>query len=484
MSGMETTSVYLNDEIYEQLKRDLSDYFKQNYGMLNPENIIALNKFAQVNVKKSDDITYKKEIDIVFAITIDLKLSSETGNTSSKTELFIAKCLWDKSKYFSDIKLISVTPFDSTVCAQLSSEARKEITFLPYKYNIKNQKNDGVGLENIKITYNIPAESPVKNFLTRCGRILKLIKDKCLYSIDVLKLYTEILLDRENYKITISEFQYIDKKYIKPYAYKKDSINEDQTYALSIKNAVFILTTDKYLQKVISEGKVKYVENFICINDSKYITKDEAGEHRLTKYARLHMHECCLVFDYKKKKSKNVLCEIKDKWDSAWWNDYKITNINSAPEIINKTRFSKSANEDIIDTISNMKYQVAQGVLELYGNLPPNFGEALKMLREWRGYTQADLAAKALTSDRTIRDLEKSKRKPSLKMVIALIIALELPPMLGLQLLHLAGYNIQIPTIENMAYNYIIFYCIGQSIHACNEILINKFRLNHLTGKE
>lgn len=131
-----------------------------------------------------------------------------------------------------------------------------------------------------------------------------------------------------------------------------------------------------------------------------------------------------------------------------------------------------------------MKSQIGQDELHLYKNLPPNFGEALKILREWRGYTQADLAAKALTSDRTIRDLEKSKRKPYLKIVMALIIALELPPMLGLQLLHLAGYNIQTPTTENIAYNYIIFYCIGQSIHACNEILINKFRLNHLTGKE
>lgn len=99
---------------------------------------------------------------------------------------------------------------------------------------------------------------------------------------------------------------------------------------------------------------------------------------------------------------------------------------------------------------------------------------------------QADLAVKALTSDRTIRDLEKSKRKPSLKMVMALIIALELPPMLGLQLLHLAGYNIQTPTTENMVYSYIIFYCIGQSIHThtCNAILINRFSLNCLTVKE
>ena len=112
------------------------------------------------------------------------------------------------------------------------------------------------------------------------------------------------MFGKEDYKITISEFQYIDKKYLKPYAYKKGSINENQTYAISENNVLFILTADKYLQKILSEGKVKYVESYICINDSKYITTDDTGKDTLTKYARLHMHECCLVFDYRRKNQK------------------------------------------------------------------------------------------------------------------------------------------------------------------------------------
>lgn len=481
MSGVETTSIYMNDEIYEQLKRELSDYFKQNYGMLTAENVISLNKFAQIDVKKNDAVAFKKEIEFVFAITISLKSASNAGEKSSKTEYFLAKCLWDESKYFSDIKVISVTPFKVTECPQFKPKSENEKIYVSDKYNSKNSGKNRI--DSIKITYNVPPKSPVKDFMVRCNRILKLIRDKCLYSIDVIKLYKQILFGKEDHKTTISEFQYIDKKYVKPYAYKKGSINENQTYAVSENNVLFILTADKYLQKILSEGKVKYVESYICINDSKYITTDDTGKDTLTKYARLHMHECCLVFDYRRKKPKNILCEVRDKWDSAW-DVPKITNINSAPEIIDKTRFSKETNEDVIDAINNMKSQIGQDELNLYKNLPPNFGEALKILREWRGYTQADLAAKALTSDRTIRDLEKSKRKPSLKIVMALIIALELPPMLGLQLLHLAGYNIQTPTTENIAYNYIIFYCIGQSIHTCNEILINRFSIKRLTGKE
>ena len=78
------------------------------------------------------------------------------------------------------------------------------------KYNSKNSGKNRI--DSIKITYNVPPKSPVKDFMVRCNRILKLIRDKSLYSIDVIKLYKQILFGKEDYKITISEFQYIDKK--------------------------------------------------------------------------------------------------------------------------------------------------------------------------------------------------------------------------------------------------------------------------------
>ena len=63
-----------------------SDYFKQNYGILTAENVISLNKFALIDVKKNDAVAFKKEIEFVFAITISLKSASNAGEKSSKTE--------------------------------------------------------------------------------------------------------------------------------------------------------------------------------------------------------------------------------------------------------------------------------------------------------------------------------------------------------------------------------------------------------------
>lgn len=172
--------------------------------MLTAENVISLNKFAQIDIKKNDAVALKKEIEFVFAITISLKSATNAGEKSSKTEYFLAKYLWDESKYFSDIKLISVTPFKVTEWPQFKPKSEDEKTYVSDKYIIKNSEKNRI--DNIKITYNVPPKSPVKDFMVWCNKILKLIRYKCLYSIDVIKLYKQILFDKEDYKTTISEF--------------------------------------------------------------------------------------------------------------------------------------------------------------------------------------------------------------------------------------------------------------------------------------
>ena len=56
------------------------------------------------------------------------------------------------------------------------------------------------------------------------------------------------------------EFQYIDGVYVKPYAYKENSISEHQTYALGIKSAAIVIASNEFLRKSFVDGKLKYVE--------------------------------------------------------------------------------------------------------------------------------------------------------------------------------------------------------------------------------
>ena len=165
--------------------------------------------------------------------------------------------------------------------------------------------------------------------------------------------------------------------------------------------------------------------------------------------------------------------------------DYRIElKSNCRPELIPRIQFSETANKENRDVIEEMISEYKKDVVDIFNNLPNNFGQALKMLRNMKGDTQQQLAEKSLVSIKTIGELERNKRKPSLETAMALVIALKLPPMISMHMIHLAGYNLLTSTPKAIAYNFLIFYCIGKDIKRCNEILRIKFGLPRLTEKE
>lgn len=461
----------LNDEIHYYLLTGIADYFNQHCDMLGTDTVISPNNLTLLNGRRSNYVTYEKEIELVIAVTVK-SITSLSNKSGEKTKFFSVKYLLHKTKHSFDLTIISVTP-------------------KKHKYEIKpersKQDNYGPVFHESKITYIPHTKEHREELYLKLHKTLKLAKDKCCYNLDVGKLYAELLSDAEEYKRTVSEFQCIDGDYVKPYAYKENSIDEHQTYALGIKSAAIAIVSNTFLQKAFIDGKLKYVEYHICINNPKYITKDASGEDILTKYARRHMHECCLVFNFKKKYSSNNLCKVEynegPKNDKDY--DYIIElKSNCVPKLIPRIQFSETSNIENCDVIEKMLSEYEKDVVDIFKNLPNNFGHALKMLRKQKDYTQEQLAEKSLVSVRTIGDLERNKRNPDLETVMALVIALEVPPMISVHMIHLAGYNLTTSTPKAIAYNFLIFYCIGRDIKKCNEILNLKFGLPRLTEKE
>lgn len=461
----------VNDEIHDHLRASIADYFNEHHEILATDTFISPKDLTLISIKKNKSLTYKKDIDVTLAVTVKNTVSL-SDKYIEKPKYFSVNCLLDRTKYSYKSTIISVTP-------------------KKHKYEIKSEKskqeNYGPVFHESKITYITPAKESKEELYLKLHRTLEIAKDKCCYNLDVGKLYAELLSDTETYKRTISEFQCIDGSYVKPYAYKANSIEEYQTYALGIKSAAIAIASNTFLQKAFIEGKLKYVEYHICINNPKYITKDDNGEDTLTKYARQHMHECCLVFNLKKKYSSNNICKVEYNESSKDDKDYDyIIEIksNCLPELKPRIQFSEAANIENCDVIEKMISEYEKDVVDIFNNLPNNFGQALKMLRKRKCYTQEELAEKSLVSVRTIGDLERNKRNPDLETVMALVIALELPPMISMHMIHLAGYNLTTSTPKAIAYNFLIFYCTGRDIKKCNEILKIKFGLPRLTEKE
>ena len=100
------------------------------------------------------------------------------------------------------------------------------------------------------------------------------------------------------YHIASGAFNWIDGRYVRPYAYEKGSLELNETYTISYKDIVDKISYNSKIAEALFSGKLVYIENHVCINHPKFISKDLEGNLILTTYARMHLNECCLKFTY------------------------------------------------------------------------------------------------------------------------------------------------------------------------------------------
>jgi len=113
----------------------------------------------------------------------------------------------------------------------------------------------------------------------------------------VSRLSAKIRMIDVDYKEAIGAFNYIDGRYIKPYSFEKGTLSRNQTFTISVADAGILSLTDPDFAKTTAHGKYLYVDAHFVLNDPKYIEQNDDGKTVLTKYARGHMNECCLIFD-------------------------------------------------------------------------------------------------------------------------------------------------------------------------------------------
>jgi len=95
-----------------------------------------------------------------------------------------------------------------------------------------------------------------------------------------------------------------------------------------------------------------------------------------------------------------------------------------------------------------------------------------------------DLAEKSLLSDRTIRRMRnETDYNPSLESVVALCIAMRLPPQFSRHLIEVSGNTFRYSNQAHFIYESFILGFYNQSIHECNELLRAQ-GFKKLTGKE
>lgn len=215
---------------------------------------------------------------------------------------------------------------------------------------------------------------------------------------------------------------WIDGHYVKPYFYKEGSLESNETFTVSYKDIYNKICTGGNITLLIYQGNFVLVENHLCINNKKYVEKNEYGEDRLTEYARYHIDECCVKFicetgnsiiNSSKLETLCYLCRDFAK-DMAFAVEISKDNARllDSPDLLSRY-------EDYRKTISEVKQDIS------YKQLP----DILKYFVENLKLDVKGLAIDTGLDERTVRRYLNGENKvPEKRTVIALCMAMNLPP--------------------------------------------------------
>ena len=254
---------------------------------------------------------------------------------------------------------------------------------------------------------------------------------------------------------------YVDGRYIEPFAFSTGNGEGNTSFVIDRKDVLAIYRENESFRQQIQSGQYIYVDGHICINDSRFVRHTEKGL-RLTAWANAHVDQCCLRFN-----SIYEPCGVAD---------YRFGAMNS-DEAYNQHYMAFAQEKGLL---SNKEQLTA--MTKLISELPMAFPDALSYLMKRAHLTIEGMEEKAGISARTISRMRTQERRGySLDQVIAICIALQLPPWLSREMIAKAGYLLR-PIKQHQAYQLVLDCMFMDSVEDVQRFLVeagcDKLRLN------
>ena len=254
-------------------------------------------------------------------------------------------------------------------------------------------------------------------------------------------------------------FNYVDNGYIPAY-YGIEDMRKNLTPDIPEDAALELYISNPEFRNLIDTGRFCFVENHFCVRDEKYIFLGKSAGPSLTKYAREHIDECCILFD-------KTQGEKRYTYSAGTFNS---EIIYSGPELYRPVDVPATKPMDRVE-VMNRRLAIYLDAVE---NTPLRFGPALKYHREHRDFTQEQLAEQVNITSKQLFNYEASQvKKPVQRTVIAMCIALKLETDLSDALLT-KGRCMPGTEPEDLVLLYVLHTMYEYSIPYCNHFLKNR----------
>jgi len=293
--------------------------------------------------------------------------------------------------------------------------------------------------------------------------IMESVIDEMALFFFVSRLAAKIRMVDIGFEEAVGTFTYIDGRYVKPHAFKTGAIKRNQTYSISERDAAFESSVNPVLREKILSGYYLFVDSHFCINDPRYISYDEHGQAFLTDYARHHIDECCLVFDLAIQRTAN-------SYGKQFYTECVLFR-DATSDIVFEAHYSDSKINDDVDAQAKAILAYNKELAELIRQLPGGFTESLKMLMTWKEKTVESLAEASYLDPKTIQRMRNNDDyEPSIETIVAVCIALQLPPAASYALINRSTHALGVSE-KHFAYDFLIRSWYTKPILECNAML-------------
>lgn len=273
----------------------------------------------------------------------------------------------------------------------------------------------------------------------------------------VSRMAAKIRMVDAGYEEAAGAFTWIDGEYVKPYTYAKGSLKPNQTYSLSMKDAVRIALTNSSFREKAGDGRYVYIDSHFVLNHPKYLIRDESGSFIMTDYARYHMNECCIAFNIGLNgdidRQYHSECFLNRDQNNPF--DFEIT----FDEGVDEAQRDKMLGETVMKDAAFLR------------TLPNDFIEAMKKCIDWRGMTQKSLAEASGVTERTISRIMTGESRGSRLDIVLMCLGLELPPAVSRFILSLTPYNLVYSDEDCIWYGFAIDHLYTLGVDRIREIL-------------
>lgn len=262
--------------------------------------------------------------------------------------------------------------------------------------------------------------------------------DQLAQDYGVSRLAAKIRLMEAGFTEAIGTFNYVDGHYVRPYSFKSGSLKESQTFTLSAADAGIQWLVNPELRKLTENGDYLFVENHFVFNTKQYVQPREDGELQLTEYARRHMDECCLIFDMK----------IKSNVDKQYYTECYLNRETS--DVTFEIAFHNGYENAPPEKQIQLRKAAVEEAQKIALQMSEDPGKCLKLLLDWRGMKQNELARAIGCNEKTIsRIMTGETLDVSFENGILICFALNLPPMISNKLLTVFHCPLNVPRNQN-----------------------------------